>query len=84
MRNTSKILLRNLLGEAIFQIVLENPLLAIGQKLGNYIHRTFVVELVQHDRRLLIPDPSCIHDLTVFCGDSPYLTALMVGSWNLL
>jgi hypothetical protein len=51
-----------MLGEAIFQIVLENPLLAIGQKLGNYIHRTFVVDLIQHDRRLLIPDPSCIHD----------------------
>jgi hypothetical protein len=51
-----------MLGEAIFQIVLENPLLAIGQKLGNYIHRTFVVDLIQHDRRLHIPDPPCVHN----------------------
>lgn len=62
MRITSKILLRQILGEAVFQIVLENPLLAIGQKLGNYIHRTFVVDLIQHDRRLHIPDSPCVHD----------------------
>lgn len=51
-----------MLGEAIFQIVLENPLLAIGQKSGKYIHRTFVVDLIQHDRRWLIPDPPCVRD----------------------
>lgn len=55
-------LLKQMLGEAIFQIVLENPLLAIGQKLGIYIHRTLVVNLIQHNRRLHIPDPACVHD----------------------
>ena len=62
MRITTKIPLRQMLGEAIFQIVLENPLLAIGQKLGNYIHRTFVADLIRHDRRLHFPDPPCVHD----------------------
>ena len=61
MRITLKTLLRQILGEAIFQIVLENPLLAIGQKLGNY-HRTFVIDFIQHDQRLHIPDPPCVHD----------------------